>query len=837
LFDSIEILERLRCIYRNIADYVLHSETCQQRCFILWSPYCLALGISVYFLVPFDISYYVTWVMIFAVVLAMAWIYIYTKGFVSSQLLVGYDRVEDRCLNSFSVSNICKTKYIVEITMYFICAVLLFSSGFFLAKWQTVRVAEPVIVSQNSVDKKYLTLLGRVIGVSQSSSGKLRLLFDDVQIEGKDHMSIPKKVQVSFLGHKASSVEDRKLIKIGQYMRFPAILSPPQGAAEPKGGFNYKLYAWFQGLGAVGFTKSSIYEAILYENEHEHKIGSNSIPLAVKAFRMRISSEIIDEFPGESGAMMAALTVGDRSWFDPDTINSMRISGLAHLLAISGLHMGAFCTAVFFFIRLVISLLPYLCLRVSSSKCAAICTLIFSFGYLVLAGASVSTQRAFIMAACVMLAILLDKPAISMRNVAIAAIIILVIYPSQLFSAGFQMSFAATTALVAFYDVIRRYKQYSLRNGSNKYDAVIKNMNTNSKFSKLRNKVYADIYKWGVALVFTSLVAGAATSVFGIYHFHRIANYSLLANILAVPIVTLIVMPCVVIWLFVFMLFGSVDNPAAWIIKLGIDIVLNISSMIESLPNSYSIVAAAPWFSLFLITTGGLWFMLWHGKVRLYGVGILLLGVVLWCMHDRPFMLVAPGGSLIGVMTNNGRAIDHPSASSYVAQQWLVRDGESVDGKVAAMRWKKSYDHRMWKVVPIENSWSIKFGLHKYMSHREISSLYESCSRKEIVILPRIAIPSVHIDSLSSGNKKYCNFKINNMLLSLCIIDMNVLNAYGSLIVSDSLTEASYLGGNIQEHQFKAPDIIASIGYNDDKAWHSIDRKDPSKGFCMYKMD
>ena len=155
---------------------------------------------------------------------------------------------------------------------------------------------------------------------------------------------------------------------------------------------------------------------------------------------------------GRGGAVAAALVTGDRSAISRDTLSAMRDSGLAHLLAISGLHMGLVAAILFFGLRTLLALSERLALFYPIKKWAAAAALVGGFAYLVLTGGTIPTQRAFLMTGLVLVAVFLDRTAISMRLVAWAAAGILLIAPESLLSASFQMSFAAVVAFVAVYE-------------------------------------------------------------------------------------------------------------------------------------------------------------------------------------------------------------------------------------------------------------------------------------------------------------------------------------------------------------------------------------------------
>jgi len=241
--------------------------------------------------------------------------------------------------------------------------------------------------------------------------------------------------------------------------------------------------------------------------------------------RRQIAFGLADRLDPEIAGIAAALTIGDRSAIPRHVTESLRDSGLAHLLAISGLHMGLLSSLVYAATRLLLSLHPLSGERIAHRKIAAVAALVFGAAYLLLSGGGIATQRAFVMVAVALIAIMFDRSAVTLRGLAAAACVILLVRPEALFSAGFQMSFAAVAALVASYEVTR-------------------------SFWRRRAKLYG----WRswlltalLASVMTSFVAGLATSPFGAFHFNRLVLFGLAANLLAMPIMAFVIMPMIVV--------------------------------------------------------------------------------------------------------------------------------------------------------------------------------------------------------------------------------------------------------------------------------------------------
>ncbi|MBL4811180.1 MAG: ComEC/Rec2 family competence protein, partial [Rhodobacteraceae bacterium] len=263
------------------------------------------------------------------------------------------------------------------------------------------------------------------------------------------------------------------------------------------------------------------------------------------------------------------------------------------------------------------------------------------------AGRAVPTERAFVMAAMALVAILLDRRAISLRTVAAAALVVLVFRPESLVSAGFQMSFSAVVALIWIFGSV----------GMLRADPQSK-------------------WRWILPvamLILSSLVAGTATAPFAAAHFNRVALYGLVANLLAVPAMGFLVMPGAVILALTAPL--GLEAPALFMIEIGSRWILFVADQVANAPGAVSAVITPPPIVLPLIALGGLFIVLWRGKERWLGLAALACAFYLWTGAQRPALLVAESGSLIGLLTEDGRALSRDRADGYAASSWLENDG------------------------------------------------------------------------------------------------------------------------------------------------------------------
>ncbi|MFQ5956110.1 MAG: ComEC/Rec2 family competence protein, partial [Kiloniellales bacterium] len=463
------------------------------------------------------------------------------------------------------------------------------STGFAAAQLRGALVSAPVLTRE----LRGVEITGLVAEIDPMA-GAYRLVLEALEIGRLDEHETPARVRVRVWARGGVPH-----VGAGDLITLRAALVPPPGPAIP-GGFDFQRRAWFQRIGAVGFAFG---RPTVVRPAGQMELGwRRASARRIAGVRRVIFERVTASLEGATGGVAAALMTGERGAIPPETLTAMRDSGLAHLLAISGLHIGLVAGIVFFAIRGGLALWPAVVLRYPVKKWAAAIALIVAFAYLLLAGAPVPTQRAFMMTGLVLLAVMLDRTGISMRLVAWAAVVILVLRPETLLGASFQMSFAAALALVAVYEALGdrlriRYREAGLAER-------------------------AGLYLGGVAL--TTLIAGLATMPVALFHFSRVAVFGLAANLVAVPLTALWVMPWAVA-AFALMPFGFEGLaliPMGW----GLDGVIATAHVVASWPGSVELAPAMPLAGYVAIVAGGLWLMLLRRRWRCFGLLPVLAG-------------------------------------------------------------------------------------------------------------------------------------------------------------------------------------------------------------------
>ncbi|MCI4644876.1 MAG: ComEC family competence protein [Hyphomonadaceae bacterium] len=370
------------------------------------------------------------------------------------------------------------------------------TSGAALAKWRTTHAGSPVILAETEP----ILVEGWVVAIDRGGAGP-RLTLDVQAISGFPPEQTPARVRMTHM----TDLE----VSPGRFVRCYGVLRPPPApsmAAE----YDFQRVAWFRGLGGVGYVLGRCRGGVL--GAPAGLARRAQVELA--SLRRQFAAHVNAAAGARAGGFAAALMSGDRSFMSEADAEALRGAGLAHLLAISGLHMGIVGGLVYLLMRRGLALIEPLAVRVPVQKPAALAALTASAAYLVISGASVSTQRAFIMAAILFGAILFDRAALSLRSFALAMIAVVALHPESVVTPGFQMSFAATGALIATYEAWAARRQRTENGRASGIGFTLK------------------------SLVVTSFVGAVSTAPFAVYHFGRVASTGLIANLAAMPIIT-----------------------------------------------------------------------------------------------------------------------------------------------------------------------------------------------------------------------------------------------------------------------------------------------------------
>ena len=505
----------------------------------------------------------------------------------------------------------------------------------FCAAWvRVVLVAAPVLGWPY-----YGYVEGDIVTIDKSASNKPRVLLENLIMSPISSARTPRYIRIFFHGDGVDNLIPGRRIGARAYV------TPPSGPAEPYG-FDFRRYLWFYAIGGVGYSR-----------DPPQDLGPAVDQFHLSQLRSVLAHRIGAHLDQPARGLAVAMFLGDLSHLDPKVVDDLRATNLAHLLAISGLHMGLLCGLVFACLRVAFILCAGIAKAGVYKKYAAVIVCFVGGFYWALSGGSIATTRAFIMALIVFGAVILDRRALTLRAVAVAAFIILTIWPESLTSPGFQMSFAATIALVVCY---RGYAAYGVGRGLPKG------------------------LKWLVGVAFSSLIAGAATSPFSAAHFNHLSSYGILANLASVPVVGALSMPAGVL-MFLLMPFG-VEGIPAQIVQHSLDWVAFVAANIAVWPGSgFNVVMPSP-MVLPLLSFGLIWLILWQGILRWMGGGAVLVAISLWMGSGRPAVLIEENACLVGVMTDQGRAISRAHGAGFVARIWLENDADDATQELSHAR-------------------------------------------------------------------------------------------------------------------------------------------------------
>jgi competence protein ComEC len=439
-------------------------------------------------------------------------------------------------------------------------------------------------------------------------------------------------------------------LRVGQGIGLMAQLMPPPGPSAP-GDNDFGRAAFFAGIGATGFSFGAAQPTPLARPPGPWE----RLSAFVEDMRASMTLRIRAHLPKSEGAIATAIITGERGGIDPEDEAALRDAGLAHVLAIAGLHMALVGAGLFWLVRAVLAAIPALALAYPIKKWAASVSMAAAAFYIVISGASSSATRAFVMLAMMLLAILLDRPALSMRSLGLAAAILLLLRPVSITEPGFQMSFAAVASLVAVAEWEQR---------------------------RARLVPHGWLYRHIRGIALTSLVASFATLPFAMYYFGRATHYAVLGNLLAMPLMGLVTMPSAALSVAA-MPFGLEHAPLQ-LMGCSIDGMLRLGRFVSGLPGAVTVTPAFPLSALASITLGGLWVLLWRLPWRWWGLVPVAAGIAVALTAPRPDMMIAADARTIALRGEDG-LLHFPRSPKdhFAATRWLLRDGDSRDWKDA----------------------------------------------------------------------------------------------------------------------------------------------------------
>ncbi|MBO9622876.1 MAG: ComEC/Rec2 family competence protein [Sphingomonas sp.] len=553
-------------------------------------------------------------------------------------------------------------------------AALAMALGCALVWWRAERVAAPVLARPAIV-----AFEGEVELVEPLPARDMVR----VTLAPRAGAGLPPRVRVNLAESDAPAELGR-----GAVIRLRARLMPPAPPAVP-GAYDFARLAWFAGLGASGkgFAPVAL-------------IRPGSAPGT--DLRARLSAHIESRVEGSGGGIASALATGDRGAISDEDAEAMQRSGLAHLLSVSGLHVSAVTAAAMLIVLRLLALSPTLALRWRLPLVAAGAGAFAAIGYTLLTGAEVPTVRSCIAALLVLLALSLGREAITLRLVAAGAVAVLLLWPEAAAGPSFQLSFAAVTAIVALHESPR----------------------IRGWFARREESLAARLLRHAGSLLLTGMVVELALMPIALFHFHQAGLYGALANIVAIPLTTFVIMPLEAAAL----LFDTAGAgmPFWWLTARALDLLLWLAHLTAAAPGAMAALPAMPVGAYATMLAGGLWIALWRTRVRWAGALPLAAGLVWALLTPAPDLLVTGDGRHLAIRTRDGGfALLRERAGDYVRSMLGENSGagDTLDELVSSPDARCSPDlclvdfrsgERSWRVVATRSSYLVPW---KEMMH------------------------------------------------------------------------------------------------------------------------
>ena len=462
----------------------------------------------------------------------------------------------------------------------------------------------------------------------------VRLTLDHVRIEDVEAADTPSQVRLSVRLRKDDPLT---LPTIGDEIQIRAGLRPPMGPALPHG-FDFARYFYFRGIGGVGYGLPPW--VVVTPN------AQPGIADLFMTWRVGVTEDIIATLGTGVGGIAAGLVTGDARAISRQDFDDLRASNLYHIIAISGEHMVVIAGVIFVTLRTLALALPRrIALRPQVKTVSAVITLALVTVYLFVTGLPISAVRAYVMITLVLLGVIFRRQGNPMRSLAITGFIMLVFNPANLLDPGFQLSFAATLAIIALVE-----------------SAILKPA---LAVEEPRGMKVARVF---ATMILISVVAEIATLPFVISQFNNVSPYGVIANMLATPVMSFYLMPTVALF-FILLPFG-LQHGALWLMKWGILALLGIGRWVAHFPHAQLFLPALPGYGVALFALGLMWVCLWQTRGRLFGVIAMVLGVATMSFNHLPDMLIGSGLKQIVLRTDEGYVLARGRATSMIPSLW-----------------------------------------------------------------------------------------------------------------------------------------------------------------------
>ena len=529
-------------------------------------------------------------------------------------------------------------------------------------------------------------------------------------VQSVDHLAAKESVRLTLAPHDQAlpphvrvSVDQNAFpagVAAGAEIKVKARLAPPPPMALP-GTYDFARDAWFKGLGAVGKAMGPV------------EVVRPAVPRGLDRARTNLRQHIASRLPVHPAGIAIALATGDQNAVGADDAEAMRRSGLTHLLSVSGLHIAAVVAFAMFLTLKLLALSETLALRFNLVVVSAGVAAAAGIGYTLLTGAQVPTVRSCVAALLILAGIALGRDAISIRLIAVGALVVLLFRPEALAGASFQMSFAAVTAIVALHSTAwsRRY------------------------FQRREEGMIARLARALAGMIATGLVVELALVPLALFHFHRSGLYGVGANIIAIPLTTFVIMPLEAGALLLDV--AGWGKPLWLLCGAAIDGLLELAHAVASSKGAVALMPSMPGWGFGLMVAGGIWLALWNGRVRRWGILPAAIGGAGALLAPSPDLLVTGDGMHLALVREGTPLILRDRAGDFVRQ--LLAEASGFDGDPGGLGEKPysacSRDACVASVREAGRDWRILATRSNYRIDWE--TITRACAEADVVVSSR----------------------------------------------------------------------------------------------------
>ena len=475
-------------------------------------------------------------------------------------------------------------------------------------------------IQHTEYSKLQYSTQGLVSGIVTSVRPKasaIQITLKDFVVVGHSINSDIAKIRINI----AEKYQDAKLINIGDEILLKAILHPPPVQKLPYG-YDFSLLARFSQISGVGYAISK-----------PKIIKNHTIDLydEIQVLRQNLYKSLYKIFSNQVASFVAALLVGDSGGIQRSDIQNIRYSGISHLICVSGLHISLIAGIFFKLTRCFLNIFDIIAFRFNIQAIAAVSSIFATFIYWLLTDLQIAATRAFIMSSVVIYAIIFGGRINHLRLLNLACIILLIFNPENIFKPSFQLSFLAVLALFFSEELNQKLAtKYNFGHG-----------------------IFGHLKKYIFYSIFFSFNVSIITAPIAIYNFYIFANYSILANLIAVPITLYLIIPLLMLFILFLPFGGLIYNCSVNLIEILVNFLLDISDKIAHMHYSVSYVGYITSSSIIIYMLGFFLLTLWKSRMRFVGIILIFFSVFLMFTSPKPLLVIDLDDLMLAVQNKN----------------------------------------------------------------------------------------------------------------------------------------------------------------------------------------